>query len=74
MIQEDKRNRFLRLAEKRTNEVLERIRILGNCSNRGQYEYAQPDVLKIFSVIEKELKHCKLKFSGSKQNKFRLST
>ena len=70
---EDKKNRFIRLAEKRTNEVLERIRILGNCSNKGQYDYTQPDVQKIFLTIEKELKICKMKFMGSEQRKFKLS-
>jgi len=44
MTSETKRQRFQRLAEKRTNDVLERLRILGNCANRGQYEYTPEEV------------------------------
>lgn len=69
---ESKKNRFQRLAEKRTNDVLERLRILGNCSNRGQYEYTQDDIQKIFSSIEKETKVIKLKFRDGETQKFKL--
>lgn len=71
MANESKRNRFQRLAEKRTNDVLERLRILGNCSNRGQYEYAQEDIQKIFSSIEKETKVIKMKFRDGETQKFK---
>jgi len=69
---ESKRNRFLRLAEKRTNDILERLRILGNCSNRGQYEYTQEDIQKIFGTIEREAKAIKLKFRDGETPKFQL--
>ena len=72
MVTESKKDRFQRLAEKRTNDVLERLRILGNCSNRGQYEYTQDDIQKIFNTIEKEAKAIRLKFRDGETQKFKL--
>lgn len=73
MASETKKQRFQRLAEKRTNDVLERLRILGNCANRGQYEYAVEDIRKIFNAIEKSVEVIKLKFKDGETQKFRLS-
>lgn len=73
MTSETKKQRFQRLAEKRTNDVLERLRILGNCANRGQYEYTTEEIRKIFNTIEKEVKLIKLKFKDGETQKFRLS-
>lgn len=70
---EEKRNRFIRIAENRTNKILEQIRLLGNCSNKHNYEYEDEDVKKIFNVIEQEIKQAKLKFSSqSNKEKFKL--
>lgn len=69
---ETRKERFGRLASKRTNEILDKIRILGNCSNRSTYEYTSEDIDKIFRIINQELKDAKGKFSSSKRNKFTL--
>ena len=53
---ETKRETFLRLAEKRTNTVIERIRILSNCANPYVYEYTEQDVRKIFGAIDDDEK------------------
>ena len=68
------RERFIEVAESRTNAVLERIRILGHCSNRQLYEYSPDEVYKIFRTIEKELQKTKDKFlvNVQKNKKFRL--
>lgn len=68
----NKRERFIKLAEYRTNEVLKRIRVLGNCSNRSAYEFTEDEIDKIFSVIDKAVKETKTKFHFSKNNKFKL--
>ncbi len=73
MSTESKKQRFQRLAEKRTNDVLERLRILGNCANRGQYEYSAEEVRKIFKVIEAEVSLVKMKFKDGETPKFTLS-
>jgi CHASE1-domain containing sensor protein len=61
-----KRASFKRLAEKRTNAVLQRIRVLAHCSNRYVYEYSEPDVDRIFHAIEQELEKARLRFSGKR--------
>ena len=67
---ETRKNRFNRIASKRTNEIIERLRILGNCSNRSTYEYTKEDVDKIFNTINQELKDTRAKFSSTKRTKF----
>ena len=70
----EKRERFVRIVEKRTNKILEQIRLLGNCSNKHNYSYTDEDIKKIFSVIESELKEAKLKYtSQSSKEKFKLN-
>jgi hypothetical protein len=70
---ETKREAFLRLAERRTNAVLEKVRVLSNCANPYAYEYAEEDVRKIFLAIEKELKVARAKFDQGRRQKFTLS-
>ncbi len=71
---ETKRERFIRIAGARTNKILDMVKLLSNCSNLGNYEYTDEDVKKIFSVIEKEIKTAKIKFSevNTKEQKFKL--
>jgi len=59
---ESKRERFVRLAEARTNKIIDMIQLLGNCANTGTYEYTQQDVDQIFSAIEAELREAKKKY------------
>jgi hypothetical protein len=68
---ETNEERFHRLAMLRTNEVLRRIKILGNCSNRQVYAYSDKDVEKIFAVIERKLKEVRAKFNARGDEKFR---
>jgi hypothetical protein len=70
---ESKRDAFLRLGEKRTNAVLERIRVLSNCANPYAYEYEEEDIRKIFGAIEKELKVARAKFDQTRKSKFTLT-
>ena len=74
MATETKRERFVRIAEARTNKILEMMRLLGNCSSKGNYEYSEEDIKKIFGVLEKELKNTKNKFLGldAKEERFTL--
>jgi len=73
MKKEEKRERFTRLATMRTNEVLKRLKVLSNCGNRSAYEYADDEVAKIFSAIEKAMKDARSKFhSSTRHGKFEL--
>lgn len=64
--------RFKRIATVRTNAVLDKLRILGNLSNRQAYSYSEEDINKIFSTINKQLKEVRVKFNSRKQEKFKL--
>ncbi len=66
------KDRFKRLATLRTNEVLKRLKVLGNCANRQAYEYSEKDIESIFSSIERKVKEVKMKFHFSKEEKFKL--
>lgn len=72
MEKETRHDRFRRIASKRTNEILEKIRILGNCSNKSSYDYTEEEINRIFSEIEKQLKLTKGKFLAGKSGRFKL--
>lgn len=66
---ESKRERFVRLAEARTNKIIDMIQLLGNCANANTYEYTQQDVDQIFSAIEAELREAKKKYQKVESNR-----
>lgn len=66
------RSRFIRLATKRTQLVLDRIRILSHCSNRNFYEFNDRDAKRIFDTIQEQLDLARSKFSAKKKIKFKL--
>ena len=66
-----KRDRFVRIAERRVNQVLEALDRLENCSNTHNYEYQESDVRKIFGELERRLKEVKQSFSDSPKAKDR---
>lgn len=69
---ESAEDRFRRLATARTNEVLKRLKILGNCANRQLYSYTEKDIEKIFSAIDRRLRETRAKFHFDKTNRFTL--
>lgn len=71
---ETKNEKFVRIAEARTNKIIDMIRLLGNCSNKTAYDYSKDDVKKIFTTIDNELKVAKAKFDSSSEDsiKFKL--
>jgi len=68
---ETRKQRFKRLGNKRVNNVLNQLRILGNLSNKSYYDYNDSDVNKVFKAVEHQLKITKGKFYG-KHEKFKL--
>ena len=64
-----KRERFIKIAENRTNKIISTLKLLGNCSNKSNYDYKDEEVKKIFSAIEQELRNTKMKFSEAKSRK-----
>lgn len=71
-VSEAKKERFRRLATQRTNTVLKKLQVLGNCSNRQAYDYTEDEIKKIFSAIERAVSDTKAKFHFSKETNFKL--
>ena len=57
-----KKERFVKVAEARTDKIISMIRLLGNCSNKNNYEYTDSQVNQIFEAISSELRSAKEKF------------
>lgn len=66
---ETKHEKFRRLAVKRTQNVLESLRILGNLANMQNYDYSEEEVDKIFKAILDNVKDKKHKFLFNLQRK-----
>ncbi len=69
MSKEEKRKKFTRLANNRVNIVLDKLRLIGNLSDKRYYEYSDNDVKKIFSSIQSELSSAKNRFQKNKKLK-----
>lgn len=68
-----RRERFLRVAERRTREILHKMRLLGNCSNKSAYSYTEEEVERVFSVIQEQLDAARARFEpGKRERDFRL--
>lgn len=67
-----KRDRFKRLAQQRTNTVLRKLKVLGNCANRSAYDYTEEEIKKIFDAIDRQLKEVRSKFHFPKSKEFKL--
>jgi hypothetical protein len=64
-----KRERFIRIAERRVDKLLEDFDSLGKCANRRHYEFVEDDVRKIFAALEKKMKETRFLFQTSNQRK-----
>lgn len=60
---ETKRERFVRLAENRTNRIINQLQLLGNLSNKNAYEYTEKDIQKMYKAIEDALSASKKCYS-----------
>jgi len=69
---ENKREKFIRLAENRTNKVLKEIDLIGNLANRSNYEYTVDDTEKIIKALKKSLMDLENKFSSKNRREFKL--
>ncbi|MCZ8147792.1 MAG: hypothetical protein O9325_08090 [Roseomonas sp.] len=62
---QDKRGRFVRLAEKRTANAIKAIRLVGNLSNKAHYEFTEADIRKIIGALGAEVDGLKRRFSDT---------
>ncbi len=71
----EKREKFVKLAEGRTQSALDAIRKIGNLSNRRAYEYSEADVRAIVKALRDATGELERKFgtsTGENSNKFSL--
>jgi hypothetical protein len=64
----DPRERFVSLANSRVTAAINQIRLVGNLSNRKNYEYSAEDAAKITRALQRELDELKAKFKGEEKN------
>ena len=62
---EDKRGKFVRLANQRVTKAIKSINLVGNLSNRNNYSYTEQDVKKILVALEAEIKSVRERFSST---------
>ena len=69
--------KFKKLAEQRTNRILNDLRLLGNLSNKTNYSYTKKEIDLIFETIEQSLRLSRERFDyafkdGGSKKKFTL--
>lgn len=60
----EKRAKFKELAEKRVNNAMKNIQLIGNLSNTRAYDYSEDDVKKIFKTLREQLNLAESKFKS----------
>jgi hypothetical protein len=55
----NRRDKFVRIAEKRTANAIKAIRVIGKLGNRAHYEYSERDVKKISAALSREIEALK---------------
>lgn len=61
---ENKQQRFERLATRRTQAALRRIRMIGNLANRQSYEYTDSQVEEMFAALDAGISDARRRFEN----------
>lgn len=64
---ETKRERFVRVAEQRTQKVLDDLKTLSKCAHPSVYEMTDEDIEKIFAAIDEAVKDAYATMTGQKR-------
>lgn len=67
---ETREQKFRRIAEIRTNAVIDKLRLLGNLSNKRVYSFTEIEIDTMFNEINKQLRITRLKFKPPKKERF----
>jgi len=59
----NRRERFLRVGERRINNALKAIKLVGNLSDKSNYDYDQSDISQIEKALKEELNNSLSRFS-----------
>ena len=60
-----RRERFEDVAQRRTNNALNSIRLIANCANKHNYEYSRDDVQKILNALKREVSDLQSAFNAN---------
>jgi hypothetical protein len=70
---EIKRERFVRIAERRVNKILDDLDSLGKCADKKNYDYTAEDAKKIFRVLDSKMRDIKSLYRNLNQRPKRFS-
>ena len=62
---EEKREKFVHLAENRTRNAIKAIRVIAKLGNRNAYQYDDADIQKIVRALTKEVDALKGRMTSS---------
>ena len=62
---DQKREKFVELAESRTRNAIKAIRVIGKLGNKNAYEFTEADVNKIVRALNREVEQMKARMSSS---------
>ena len=65
---DEKQAKFRELAEKRVNNAIKNIQLIGNLSNTSAYSYTEEEVKKMFKTLKEEISVAEAKFKGKNNN------
>jgi len=73
----DKRRKFAELGTNRVNKAINDIRLIGNLSNKTNYDYSDADVRQIMKALREAINEAENRFkksqSKSRDTGFRIS-
>lgn len=69
MPKRDKAEKFVELANKRVNKALKHLKLVGNLSNRNNYEYSEQQVRKIVKALQEEIDGIRQRFQDADARK-----
>jgi hypothetical protein len=61
---ESKSEKFQRIAERRVNETIRALRLLGNLADRRNYEYSDDQASLLVGAIDQEVRALRFKFKS----------
>lgn len=63
-----KRVKFIQLAEKRMNDAIKKLQLLGNLSNKNNYEYTDDEVKQMLDTLKFEVELLEEKYKEGEIN------
>tara|TARA_B100000676_G_C17373273_1_gene481722 strand:+ start:120 stop:341 length:222 start_codon:yes stop_codon:yes gene_type:complete len=63
--EQERHSKFRDIGARRTEDIIHRIKLLSNLSNKSNYHYTDDEVNKIFRSIRDELRKAESSFKGA---------